>query len=510
MMFKRILSQILSMPLLVILMGFGALAMYAPAVYAYLDDDYFTARVFLYAGTLFLILTAMIGLATAANKSTNQVRSHLLALLGAFTVLPIMLAVPFYEALRTTSFLNAYFEMVSSLTTTGATLFDTFRLPDALHLWRAIVGWMGGFLMWVAAIAILAPLNLGGFEVIGGRGGDGGKQFSQITQVANSSQRLSRYAAQLFPIYAGLTLVLWIMLLLAGDSAIVAVIHAMSTLATSGISPIAGTSEGQGSGILGEVFIFFFMFFAISHLLFSGNHLFKSIKQLPKDPEFRIGLIFVIVLPLFLFVRHWFGAYDGALQRDLFAALHALWGAAFTVLSFLTTTGFESSDWDNARSWSGLHSPGLILLGLSIAGGGVATTAGGVKLLRIYALYKHGAREMEHLLHPSSIGGSPSHKRNLHRSGAQISWIFFMLFMMSVALVMLALSLTGLSFESAMVFTISALSTTGPLVDVAVQDGLQYADLGDAAKMILAAAMVLGRLETLAIIALLNPALWRS
>ncbi len=504
-------KHILSMPLLVILMGFGALAMYVPAVYAYLDDDHFTARVFLYAGTLFLILTAMIGLATAANKSTNLVRSHLLALLGAFTVLPVMLAVPFHEALRTTSFLNAYFEMVSSLTTTGATLFDTFRLPDALHLWRAIVGWMGGFLMWVAAIAILAPLNLGGFEVIGGRRGTGGgKQFSQITQVANTSQRLSRYAAQLFPVYAGLTLVLWIMLLLAGDSAIVAVIHAMSTLSTSGISPISGTTSGQGSGILGEVFIFFFMFFAISHLLFASDRPFKSLKQLPKDPEFRIGLVFVIVLPLFLFGRHWFGAYDGALQNDFLAGLHALWGAAFTVLSFLTTTGFESSDWDNARSWSGLHSPGLILLGLSIAGGGVATTAGGVKLLRIYALYKHGTREMERLLHPSSIGGSPSHKRNLHRSGAQISWIFFMLFMISIALVMLALSLTGLSFESAMVFTISALSTTGPLVGVAAQDGLQYADLGDTAKMILAAAMVLGRLETLAIIALLNPALWRS
>ena len=85
-----------------------------------------------------------------------------------------------------------------------------------------------------------------------------------------------------------------------------------------------------------------------------------------------------------------------------------------------------------------------------------------------------------------------------------------MLFSMSVALVMLALSLTGLSFESAMVFTISALSTTGPLAAVAAQDAQSYAGLGSVAKMILAAAMVLGRLETLAIIALFNPALWRS
>ena len=505
------LARILNLPFLVILMGIGAAAMYVPAIYAYVGDDMRVARVFLYGGTLFLILTAMVGLASAAGTSTNLVRSHLLALLGAFTVLPLMLAVPFHEAVRDTSFLNAYFEMVSSLTTTGATLFVPDRLPDALHLWRAMVGWMGGFLVWVTAIAVLAPLNLGGFEVtsIDATSNSNG-QFSQITNVANASQRLARYAALLFPIYAGLTLILWIALLLAGDASLVAVSHAMSTLSTSGISPVRGLGEGTGSGGFGEVIIFCFLFYAISRRTFSHDKQQRGLRRLREDPEFRIGAFLVIVLPLFLFARHWVAAYDIDLENDLAAALRALWGAAFTVLSFLTTTGFESTDWIDARGWSGLQSPGLILMGLSIIGGGVATTAGGVKLMRVYALYKHGTREMERLLHPSSVGGAGTHARYIRRSGAQISWIFFMLFSMSVAAVMLALSLTGLSFENATVFTISALSTTGPLVGVAAQDTLTYADLGSVAKMILAATMVLGRLETLAIIALLNPALWRS
>ncbi len=504
------LTRILNMPFLVILMGIGALAMYIPAIYALLDDDLHVARVFLYGATLFLILTVMIGLASAAGHSTNLARSHLTALLGAFTLLPIMLAVPFYEGLRNTSFLNAYFEMVSSLTTTGATLFVPDRLPDALHLWRALVGWMGGFLIWVMAIAVLAPLNLGGFEVTSTDAGNTGRsQFSQITNVANASQRLTRYATMLFPVYAGLTLVLWITLLLAGDTSLVAVSHAMSTLATSGISPVGGVGA-SGSGVLGEVIIFAFLFFAISRLMFSNDQQVRSLRQLRYDPEFRMGAFLVVVLPLLLFARHWVGAYDSDLENDFAAAMRALWGAAFTVLSFLTTTGFESADWANARGWSGLQSSGLILLGLSIIGGGVATTAGGVKLMRVYALYKHGTREMERLLHPSSVGGAGTQARHIRRFGAQISWIFFMLFSMSVALVMLALSLTGLSFESAMVFTISALSTTGPLAAVAAQDAQSYAQLGSVAKMILAAAMVLGRLETLAIIALFNPALWRS
>ena len=85
-----------------------------------------------------------------------------------------------------------------------------------------------------------------------------------------------------------------------------------------------------------------------------------------------------------------------------------------------------------------------------------------------------------------------------------------MLFSMSIAVVMLALSLTGQPFEQAMVFTVSALSTTGPLAAIAADTPLFYTDLDSVAKLILAAAMVLGRLETLAIIALLNPSLWRS
>ncbi|WP_456390182.1 TrkH family potassium uptake protein [Profundibacter sp.] len=505
------LTRILNLPFLVILMGVGAGAMYVPAIYAYVGDDMHVARVFLYGGTLFMILSAMIGLAGSAGSSTNLARSHLLALLGAFTVLPLMLAVPFYEGLRNTSFLNAYFEMVSSLTTTGATLFEPERLPDALHLWRAMVGWMGGFLVWVTAIAVLAPLNLGGFEVTSvDVAGTGGKQFSQITNVANASQRLARYAGLLFPVYAGLTLVLWIALLLAGDTSLVAVIHAMSTLSTSGISPIGGLRAEAGSGVLGEVIIFFFLFFAISRLMFSQDQQLQGLRNLRDDPEFRMGVFWVVVLPLFLFARHWLGAYDIDLEYDLAAGLRALWGAAFTVLSFLTTTGFESSGWAAARGWSGLQSPGLILMGLSIIGGGVATTAGGVKLMRVYALYKHGTREMERLLHPSSVGGAGTQARHIRRFGAQISWIFFMLFTLSVAVVMLALSLTGLPFDSTMIFTISALSNTGPLAAVVAQDTLHYTDLGGVAKMILAATMVLGRLETLAIIALLNPALWRS
>jgi trk system potassium uptake protein TrkH len=149
-------------------------------------------------------------------------------------------------------------------------------------------------------------------------------------------------------------------------------------------------------------------------------------------------------------------------------------------------------------------------MGLALIGGGVATTAGGVKLLRIFALYKHGAREMDRLVHPSSVGGAGAEARRIRRQGAHVAWIFFMLFAMSVAITAACLSLTGLDFRASMILTIAALSNTGPLASITGEAATSYAALGAASKAVFAAAMVVGRLELLALIALANPALWRG
>ncbi|MEM9637469.1 MAG: potassium transporter TrkG, partial [Pseudomonadota bacterium] len=186
------------------------------------------------------------------------------------------------------------------------------------------------------------------------------------------------------------------------------------------------------------------------------------------------------------------------------------WGSVFTVMSFLTTTGFASEHWAQTQAWSGLDTPGLILMGLALIGGGVATTAGGVKLLRVFALYLNGLREMERLVHPSSVSGAGTDARRLQRNGAFIAWIFFMLFALTLAVLTILLALLGVSFEEALVLTIAGLSTTGPLTSLAADTPISLAELSGAAKAVFCAAMVLGRLETLAIIALLTPDLWRG
>ena len=504
------MQRLTELSFVVVLMGIGSLAMYVPAIHAYTLSDYDVSRDFFYSGSLFLMVSLLIGIATSANRPGPQARNQLLMLLATFTVLPLMLAVPFAEAVPDTHFLSAWWEMVSSLTTTGATLFEPGRLPPSVHLWRALVGWMGGFFILLTAVAVLAPMNLGGFEVLSGvTAGQGAVVGGPVARGSVPSDRIGRHARVLFPVYSGLTLLLWIGLILAGDRPLVAASHAMSTLATSGISPIGGLGAAS-SGVGGELMIVPFFAFAFSRQLYPTGRALLRTERLVEDPELRMAILFATLVPALLFLRHWVGALEVDEIADTSAALRALWGTTFTVLSFLSTTGFESADWSAARSWSGLATPGLILAGLAVMGGGVATTAGGVKLLRVYALYRHGDREIERLVHPSSIGGSGSQARRLRRQGAQMAWIFFMLFALSIAVTMLALALTGLNFEESTTFAVAALSTTGPLATVATEAPLSWAELDAAARAITAAAMILGRLETLAIIALLNPDFWRG
>lgn len=499
------------LPFFLQLAGVAGLAMYTPAIVGVALGDAFSGRTFFYGGTLTLFIVGLIGLALSNIQPRTDARNQLVGFVAGFALLPLILAVPFREVVQDTSFLNAYFEMVSALTTTGATLFDDpERLNATVHFWRALVGWLGGFLVWVTALALLQPMSLGGFEVTSkGTAGEGAIMFSQIARTMTPGERVSRNAATLAPVYGGLTLILWVLLILAGETPLVGICHAMSTLATSGISPVGGVQNAQAAWP-GEAMIFLFFVFGLSRVTFVPEYAPDRTRRLSDDPEFRLGLLVTLVVPTALFLRHWIGAYEVDVEGETQRAFGALWGAFFTVLSFLTTTGFESADWQQARDWSGLRVPGMALMGLAMFGGGVATTAGGVKLLRVYALYKHGQRELEKLVHPSSVGGSGSVARHIRRQGAYIAWIFFMLFALSIAAVTAALSYVGHPLDEAMIFAVSALSTTGPLAGVAGESALSYADLGAPGKLILAAAMVVGRVEALALIALLNPVFWRT
>ncbi|OSP55299.1 hypothetical protein BV911_08520 [Pseudoruegeria sp. SK021] len=498
-------------PLFVILCGVASIAMMVPAIYGGVTEDHDAARPFLYAAIVLFALSTLLAMATRSMPVGNQTRGLLLSLVGAYLCLPVVLALPLVEAVPGLSYRNAYFEMVSSITTTGATVFDLpDHIPATVHLWRSIVGWLGGFLIWVAAIAILAPLRLGGFEVVltSEQVGQDTKLGRAVT-TARPIQRFWRYTLDLAPIYGLLTLALWLCLLIAGEEPFVAVCHAMATLSTSGISPVADLGDTQ-AGAIGEVIVFVFLIFALSRSMFAQDMPTPIIRRKYQDPELRLAATIVLAVPTIIFVHHWVAVLEVTSPVQFGGTIEAYWGAMFTTLSFLTTTGFISESWPEAQNWSGLTTPGLVLMGLALVGGGVATTAGGVKLLRVYALYKHGQLELSRLVHPSMIASPGNPARRIRWDSAYVAWLYFMIFALSVAFFMMMLSLFLVGFDEGVILTVAALTNTGPLSALAGDSPIKLAMLDTPAQIVLCIAMVLGRLETLAIIALLNPDFWRS
>lgn len=499
------MGRLLHLPLIVLFMGIGAVAMLVPAAHALALGNERIARTFLFSAVGFTLISAMIGISTSGHRIANPARSQLASLVGAYLVLPIMLAIPFHQSVRDTTFFNAWFEMVSCLTTTGATVYDSpGRLDPSLHLWRVLVGWMGGLLVLVGAAAILAPMDLGGAEVISGRvpgrGQGGGLRI-------DPGARIVRHARTLLPAYAGLTLVLWIALRMSGMDAFLAFCLALSTLSSSGIMPGVGLQD-SGAGIAGEVLIFAFLAIGLSRRFLPGAVLVDRTRPLRRDHEIQTALAVLVAVPTVLIVVHWLSdAPEGA--QTLSAMLGALWGAVFMTLSFLTTAGLESAEWAGTRMWAGVSNAGLVLIGLAIVGGGIATTTGGLKLLRVFALFSHGRGELQRIIHPSAIHGGGENDRRLREEGAFAAWVFFMLYGLTLAVTMGLLTMTGLAFDNALVLSVASVSTTGPLASVAAEVPIRYADLGDTAKAVLAAAMVMGRMELLAILALLAPSAWR-
>ena len=506
------------LPFLVILMGIGAAAMLIPAVHAAVIGQFDVGRAFLYSALLLLVLTGMIAIAAATYRPRSAARSHLAALIGAYLVLPPLLALPLWVTEPAAGPLAAWFEMVASLTTTGATLYPAADLAAPVHLWRALVGWLGGAFILVSAATILAPLNLGGFEVLSPRrlGQGEGTAAAMLRGATDPSDRLWHYSLRLAPVYGGLTAVLAAGLVMVGERPFVAICHAMAVLSTSAISPIGGIGGdlgGSGGGIAAEALMLCGLALALTRRSLPGAVRVDSGQPPWADPELRLAAVLVAVVTLALFLRHWIGALGGGGPGALGYAATALWGTVFTVVSFLTTTGFISSGWDEAQVWSGMQTPGLILLGLAIMGGGVATTAGGVRLLRIHALYRLGRRELDRLSHPSMIEparavGNGQTDRRLRTEGAMVAFVFFMLFALALGVVTATLAIAGTSFEQGVVLAIAALTSAGPLAEAA--GGISYGALSDAQQVILALAMIAGRIEVLVLLALLLPSAWRK
>ena len=503
-------EQLLSAALFAFSAGFALMAVHALAI-----GDGQTSAVFAICTAGSLILGSALRMILLRHP-IRAARSGLLALVMFYTLGPLVIAVPLAELIPSFDIIDAYFEMCSALSTTGASnIREIDDIPRTLVLWRSICASFGGFVCLVAALAIFAPLSIGGFEVrhILDRPTetpDRSRLAPELYIDRREAVERATWAARTLGIpYCGMIVLCMLGLAATGVPAFEALCYAFGAVSTTGFKVNSGGFAEYGSW-LAELVLLLVIVPAAVGVAVHLQALRGRLRAYREDPECRYMIIAVLVVVAILFLRHWIGAIETRSTDEFGAGLRALWGTLFMALSYITTAGFESADWEGATAWSALRTPGIALVGLAIVGGGAASTAGGVKLIRAALLAKHSLNELARLTRPTEVRPIRSGANRVTQAAMRIVFVFVMLYVLAVVISSLALTLAGLAMIDALMASISVLSNTGPLLPMILDNPNAWADLPDAGKIVLCVGMIVGRMETLAVVALLSPRTWRK
>ena len=432
------------------------------------------------------LLAGMIGaglrhLGRAGHEPTR--REALLSVLLAWTIVPLVGAVPFMID-GPLAPLDALFESTSGFTTTGATMLTDFSaVSHSLFLWRALTQWIGGIGIIVLFIATFPQLSIAGRQLFTTEAP--GPEHERLLP------RLRTTAVAILSVYGGLTLACAFAYLIAGMEPFDAVANALTTLSAGGFSP-AGRSFEDYAPVMSWVAIVFMAFAGANFAL-----LYRAAVGRPwalwRDPEFRTYLGVLVLGGLSL----------AALLVTEYGWVEALRHGLFQAFSITTSTGYASADF---ATWSpATH--GLLVM-MMLIGGSAGSAAGGVKVVRWLILAKVATREVRHVMHPRAVLPVRLGARIVPDDVIRAVSAFITLYLALLVLTAVLLVLLGSDETTALSATLATLGNIGPGFS-GVGPMASYAHLHPVAKAWLTFAMIAGRLEVVTVFVVFTRAWWR-
>jgi trk system potassium uptake protein TrkH len=383
---------------------------------------------------------------------------------------------------------SAMFETMSGFTTTGASvLSDLENIPRGIHFWRALTHWFGGMGVLVLCVAILPFLGVGGMQIY--RAEMPGPSKDRLTP------RITTTAKLLWGVYALLTLVETLLLkFVGGMDWFDALCHTFGTMATGGFSTRSASVGAFDSAVVDTILIVF-MFLAGVNFSLHYYALTGKPGRYFRDPEFRFYFIFLSCATLFITFNIWMNDW-GALTR-------CFRDAAFTATSIITTTGFCTADFDQ---WP--NASRLLLVVMMFIGGCAGSTGGGMKIVRIFIMFKKMVRELKLFMRPSAViqmklGGKPVEQEIISHISA-----FFAIFVLIFSLGSFVMTFFTPNLETAATCVVATLGNIGPGLN-AVGATQNYASIPPVGQGILTAFMLLGRLELYTVLILFLPSFWK-
>ncbi len=465
-----------------------SLTLIPPLFVSFIYSDTATSA-FIISFVIILFVGMIIWAPVYKNRQDLRTRDGFLVTALFWAVLGVAGSLPFILAASTSlSIVDAVFESMSGLTTTGATVITGLdELPKSILFYRQQLQWLGGIGIIVIAVAILPMLGIGGMQLYRAET-PGPVKDSKLTP------RITQTAKVLFFIYLTLTVVCGLSYWLAGMTAFDAIGHAFSTVAIGGFSTHDESMAFFDSPLILTISIVFMILSGVNFALHYVAWRSRSLGHYFFDPEYRFYIYCVlfgmVVTVFYLYLSETYGFSDSLIK------------GSFELVSILTTTGFGVADYSQWPTFL----PFMLFM-FAFMGGCGGSTAGGMKVMRVLMICKQGLREIHRLIHPNAVilikvGSKPVPDRVV-----EAIWGFFAVYVISFMFMFMVLLATGLDFLTAFSAIGACINNLGPgMGDVA----LHYGNINDTAKWVLCFAMLLGRLEIFTLLVLLTPAFWRN
>jgi trk system potassium uptake protein TrkH len=470
--------------------------MMIPAFYALMVGEKSAAMAFMNSSVALFFLAGGLIFALYQERLSIARKQQLLIVLGIWFLLPLGAGLPYYLTGSISTFSGAYFEAVSGFTTTGLSLIKSQTdVPKSILMWRAVLQWLGGLTTLLMLSFIIGRIM--GIELFGR------DTRSIIQSNSGSSMDLENTVATILPLYLGLTVACFILLILFGIPSFDAFCLSLSTLSTGGYMPREGSISLYGSP-LAELTLAIFMFIGAVSVIWVKALIERNRMILLRTNEpLWIGLailVFGLILSGIIISK--------TSSANYFSILHSLTLGIASAASLITTTGFIFGSHDQ------FVFPYLLLLTIAIIGGGRYSTAGGLKFSRILTMLDLSKRELQNLLYPHGIHPTLHGNKNRDQSVRRSIWSIFSITILFLVAMILTLSYFGVPLNAALMVSVSSFGNFGPAYDLARPANPELfptvAAMGAKVQFVLGVGMIIGRVETLIILGLLNLAIWRK
>jgi trk system potassium uptake protein TrkH len=427
---------------------------------------------------------------TRRHKGELSIRHGYLLVATMWAAMPAFATIPLLMMIPGLSFTDAYFETMSGMTTTGATvLVGLDSLSPAINIWRHELNWLGGLGIIVLAVAIMPLLGIGGRQLFKAET-PGPMKDTALTP------RIAETARNLWAVYLGITLACIAALKWAGMGWLDAVCHGFSAMGLGGFST-HDASVGYFNSPLIEFVLIVFMLLAVinfaTHFLALRA---KSLAPYRSDPEAIASLLLILCSCVGIaFFLWWQGVYPSFWT--------ALRHASFNLVSIATSSGFASVDY---AQWP-IFAP-LWMMFLTAIAASSGSTGGGIKMIRTLVLVKQAGREFVKLLHPAAVNPMKIGGQVVPNNIVFAVLGFIFLYFMTVVTLTFVLLISGMDFISAFTAVLASVNNCGPGLGV-VGPASNYQGLTDFQTWICTFGMLIGRLEIFTVLILFTPHFWR-